>query len=88
VGVSLRPLGGQGAVITVSDDGPGIAPENLKLVFEAYFTTKERGTGLGLAIARNAAELHGGTLRVESGTGGGARFILELPPRHLATPKK
>jgi len=87
VGVSLRPLGRQGAVITVSDDGPGIEPENLQRVFEAYFTTKERGTGLGLAIARNAAELHGGTLRVESGTGRGARFILELPSRYPTQPK-
>jgi signal transduction histidine kinase len=88
VGVSLRPLGGHGAAITVSDDGPGIAPENLKRVFEAYFTTKERGTGLGLAIARNAAELNGGTLKVESGTGRGARFVLELPSKHPAPAKK
>ncbi len=67
--------------ISVADDGPGIAPEKVEKVFEAYFSTKPQGTGLGLAIARHHAESYAGRVRVESELGRGARFILELPTR-------
>jgi signal transduction histidine kinase len=65
--------------ISVSDDGPGIPPEKLERIFEAYFTTKQRGTGLGLAIVKNNVELYGGTVRAESELGKGARFTLVFP---------
>jgi signal transduction histidine kinase len=52
--------------ISVSDDGPGIAPDKIEQIFEAYYTTKERGTGLGLAIVKHNVELYGGHVRVES----------------------
>ncbi|MEY4386499.1 MAG: sensory histidine kinase in two-component regulatory system with ZraR [Verrucomicrobiota bacterium] len=67
--------------ISVTDNGPGIAPDKVGRIFEAYFTTKERGTGLGLAIVKNNAELYGGTVRVESELGKGARFILVFPAK-------
>lgn len=71
--------------ITVTDDGPGIAPEKLGRVFEAYFTTKDKGTGLGLAIVKHNAELYGGEARVESVLGKGAKFTVVLPVK--AQPK-
>jgi two-component system, OmpR family, sensor histidine kinase ChvG len=75
---------------TVSDDGPGIPPENLETVFERFYTSRPKGaafggnSGLGLSIARQIAEAHGGSLRAENrmdaqGRVAGARFILALP---------
>jgi signal transduction histidine kinase len=77
---SLAPDGG--VVICVQDDGAGIAAEHLPRVFDPFFTTKadRQGTGLGLSIVRRIVEGHGGTIRVESEPGRGARFVIELPP--------
>jgi signal transduction histidine kinase len=69
--------------ITIADDGPGIPPDKLERIFEAYYTTKEKGTGLGLAIARHNIELYAGTLRAESELGKGSRFVLLLPAKAL-----
>jgi two-component system NtrC family sensor kinase len=68
-------------LITVEDNGPGIAPDHLGKVFDPFFTTKDvgKGTGLGLSISYGIIKEHGGTIRVESPYGGGARFIIELP---------
>jgi signal transduction histidine kinase len=76
----------QSVVISVADDGPGIAPERREKVFEAYFTTKEKGTGLGLAIVKHNAELYGGTVHLESELGKGARFIVTFPAKSLPKP--
>ena len=46
------------------DDGPGIPPDKIERIFEAYYTTKEKGTGLGLSIVKHNVELYGGTVRV------------------------
>ena len=81
VTVSARVRRDQAVEITVEDDGPGIPPDKLERVFEAYFTTKDRGTGLGLSIVKNNAELYGGTVRAESELGKGARFILVFPAK-------
>jgi signal transduction histidine kinase len=69
--------------ISVRDDGPGIAPDKIEQVFEAYYTTKERGTGLGLAIVKHNVELYGGHVRVESELGKGAKFTLTFPAKTL-----
>jgi signal transduction histidine kinase len=69
--------------ISIRDDGPGIPPEKHGKVFEAYYTTKEKGTGIGLATVKHNVELYGGTVRVESELGKGARFILVFPARAL-----
>ncbi|MSU59633.1 MAG: HAMP domain-containing histidine kinase [Pedosphaera sp.] len=69
--------------ITVTDDGPGIAPDQQERIFEAYHTTKEHGTGLGLAMVKHNAELYGGTVRVESALGRGAKFVLVFPAKTL-----
>ncbi|GAA0596822.1 sensor histidine kinase [Actinomadura livida] len=75
---------GGAALLTVTDDGPGIAPADRERVFERFTrldTARSRGaggTGLGLAIAREIAHAHGGTLRIED-HGPGARFAMRLP---------
>jgi len=89
VSVGLVRVKGE-AIATVSDNGPGIPPENLETVFERFYTSRPKGaafggnSGLGLSIARQIAAAHGGTLRAENRTGGegkvlGAMFTLILP---------
>lgn len=65
--------------IVVEDSGPGVAAEDRARLFEPFFTTKDRGTGLGLANVYANVEAHGGTIRIETGSLGGARFTIELP---------
>lgn len=69
----------QKSVIIVEDNGPGIDPELKKNIFEPFFSTKEKGTGLGLASVYAVVEAHHGTINVERGVMGGARFELTLP---------
>jgi signal transduction histidine kinase len=69
--------------ISVRDDGSGIPPDKVERIFEAYYTTKEKGTGLGLAIVKHNVELYGGTVRLESKSGQGAKFILSFPAKAL-----
>ena len=73
--------------VAVTDTGPGIPPEELKLVFEQFHqvdnsnTKAKGGTGLGLAIAKQIVEMHGGRIWVESTVGKGSTFQMELPIR-------
>jgi signal transduction histidine kinase len=69
--------------IIISDSGPGIAPDKIDKIFEAYFTTREKGTGLGLAIVKHNTEMYGGTVDVKSAPGKGTQFALEFPSRIL-----
>lgn len=66
-------------LIAVTDTGSGIAADNLRRIFEPYFTTSAKGTGLGLAISRRIIEDHGGRITVTSEVGQGARFEISLP---------
>jgi len=68
-------------ILSVRDQGPGIAADHLEKIFQPYFTTKDKGTGLGLAIVRNNAEMYGGSVRVQSELGKGTVLIVELPTR-------
>jgi len=83
VQVGARCLADQSVEITVRDDGPGVPPDRLGRIFEAYYTTKERGTGLGLAVVKHNAELYGGRVRAESELGKGAKFTLVFPAKTL-----
>lgn len=71
-------------VVSISDTGRGIAPENLTRIFEPFFTTKEvgRGTGLGLSISYDIIKKHGGSITVESEIGSGTTFTIRLPLNH------
>jgi two-component system, NtrC family, nitrogen regulation sensor histidine kinase NtrY len=67
------------ARLSVSDDGPGILPEDKDRLFVPHFSTKKRGSGLGLAIVSRIVQEHHGTIRVEENQPTGARFVVELP---------
>jgi PAS domain S-box-containing protein len=66
-------------VITVADDGAGIAEAHRDKVFEPFFTTRTRGTGLGLANVRRTMEAHGGSIDFACPPSGGTRMIARLP---------
>ena len=68
----------------ISDSGSGIAPENLKRIYDPFFTTKNmpgdrRGTGLGLSVSYGIIQEHAGKIHVESAVGSGTTFHLEFP---------
>jgi nitrogen fixation/metabolism regulation signal transduction histidine kinase len=65
--------------MVIADTGSGIPPENLKKIFEPYFSTKKSGMGLGLAIVKRIVEEHRGTISVASEVGNGTRFVVSLP---------
>ncbi|MBI1912146.1 MAG: PAS domain S-box protein [Deltaproteobacteria bacterium] len=65
--------------ISIKDTGPGIPKENLKRLFEPYYTTKQRGSGLGLALAYSIIKNHNGFITVESEVNVGTIFYLYLP---------
>ena len=67
------------AELSVSDRGPGIAEDNLKEVFEPFFSSKAEGMGMGLSIARTIVEAHHGRISAENRRDGGAIFLIRLP---------
>jgi two-component sensor histidine kinase len=80
-------------MVTVSDRGPGVPPEDLDRIFDRYYQVQKRGTGhqrgtggigLGLAIAKTVVEMHGGTIHAENRPEGGCRFVVEIPSRRRA----
>jgi signal transduction histidine kinase len=83
VGVSTRMSDdGEHVQIVVQDNGDGIARDQHERIFDLLFSTKgARGTGFGLAITKKIVEEHGGRVLLESATGQGAKFTLELPFR-------
>jgi two-component system, NtrC family, nitrogen regulation sensor histidine kinase NtrY len=75
----------QHARIIVTDDGPGIAPEDKDKLFVPYFSTKPTGMGLGLPIVHQIVTDHGGTIWVEDRPPHGSRFVIELPGERVPT---
>lgn len=81
VGMALEAQDGQ-ALLLVTDNGPGIPPDDLPLVFERFFRSKDRsepGSGLGLSICREIVRLHGGEITAGNREGGGSEFVVTIP---------
>lgn len=87
IGISAEHLE-DNIVVHVSNEGPGIEPEELSAIFRKFYRGKDvrgriPGTGLGLTIARDIVATHGGELTVESQPGSGVRFSFTLPVAHV-----
>lgn len=93
-GSLLRVLGvhsalsedGAAVEVVVSDTGHGLTDQIRERLFLPFYSTKHRGTGLGLAIAAKIVQEHGGTIRAESNSPKGARFVMRLPLVETAQP--
>ena len=72
---------GDRARLEISDTGTGLTPEERDRIFTPYYTTKQHGTGLGLAVVQSVVSDHHGTISVNSETGRGTTFIIDLPKR-------
>ena len=87
VAVSAEAANGEGVLIRVKDEGPGIEQRHLPRIFERFYRVDQArsralgGTGLGLAIVKHIAQAHGGTVAVESTPGKGSVFTIRLPKR-------
>ena len=68
----------------ISDNGPGIAPDDRDRLFDSFFTTKSGGMGLGLPISRSIVEAHGGLIAAGNGADCGACFTITLPSAKVA----
>jgi signal transduction histidine kinase len=75
---------GNRIVVTVEDDGPGLPPEAMEVVFQIGQRLDERvpGSGLGLPIVRDLAQLYGGEIALEKSQLGGLKAVLALPRVH------
>ena len=88
--IALRKSNGQ-AVLEVTDNGRGIAPEDLERIFERFYRGKQTGvdvasgTGLGLAIAKRIVDNHSGTIAIESESGQGTKVTATLPLSEILT---
>ena len=77
--VTSKKINNGELLISVSDSGFGIAPDQSDRIFDAFFTTKPQGTGMGLSISRKIIEAHGGCLWASADSGHGATFQFTLP---------
>ncbi len=79
-GRRVQEAAGPRVVVSVEDQGPGIAPEDLGHVFDRYYKSADsRGMGLGLAISKHIVEAHGGEIAISSEPGKGTRTTFSLP---------
>lgn len=69
----------EGLILTISDNGKGIDPENLPHIFDPFFTTRPEGTGLGLSVVHRLVQACGGEIHAASQLGSGTTFTLHLP---------
>jgi C4-dicarboxylate-specific signal transduction histidine kinase len=79
--IGSAPDGATAVTVEVRDSGPGVDPDRMDMLFEAFYTTKEEGIGMGLSISRSIIEAHGGRLWVTPNEPHGAAFRFSLPIR-------
>jgi PAS domain S-box-containing protein len=77
--ISTEQGGPNGVLVAVRDSGPGIDPEHIERVFDAFYTTKPSGVGMGLSICRSIIDAHGGRLWADPNEPSGAVFQFTLP---------
>ena len=86
--ISSEDGGADGVRVAVQDSGPGLIPESVHRLFEAFYTTKPTGMGMGLVICRSIIEAHGGRLWATANEPRGAVFQFSLPPERDETAPK
>jgi PAS domain S-box-containing protein len=79
--ISTAKTDSEGVLVAVRDSGPGLAPEGLERLFEAFYTTKPGGLGMGLSICRSIIEAHGGQMSATTNVPQGAVFQFTIPAR-------
>jgi signal transduction histidine kinase len=77
--IGTGPDAAGGVLVTVQDSGPGLQPESVDRLFDAFYTTKPGGMGMGLAICRSIVEAHGGQIWAARAAGPGATVQFTLP---------
>jgi signal transduction histidine kinase len=77
--ISTEIAASGGVVVGVRDSGPGMDPQTMDRLFEAFYTTKSSGMGMGLAICRSIIEAHGGQMWAAANDPRGALFLFSLP---------
>ena len=85
INISVRELENERIEILLTDTGPGVAEDDLKLIFKKFFTTKKKGVGLGLPVCRQIVRAHNGSITLINKKKGGASVIIRLPLRPLVT---
>ncbi len=82
VHVAVEPKGESGVLLSIADQGPGIAEDARAQIFDAFYTTRTKGAGIGLAVVKRIMDDHapfGGRIDVRSPSSGGARFDIQFP---------
>jgi C4-dicarboxylate-specific signal transduction histidine kinase len=77
--LATRAESGDKVLVSVTDSGPGVDPQNMETIFESFFTTKSQGMGLGLTLCRTIVEAQGGQMKAENTSRGGAKVSFTLP---------
>jgi signal transduction histidine kinase len=77
--IKSQPEENEQVLVSVSDTGVGLPPQQTNQIFNAFFTTKPDGTGMGLSISRSIVESHGGRLWAAGNSPRGASVCLSLP---------
>jgi two-component system NtrC family sensor kinase len=81
----VRQRGADTHVITITDNGQGISPDNISKIFDPFFTTKPEGTGLGLSIVHKILEQHEASIDIESKENKGSSFSLRFPAKKVVS---
>ena len=79
--INSQPAKNEQVMVSVSDTGVGLPPQQAEQIFNAFFTTKPYGTGMGLRISRSIIESHGGSLWAANNSPRGASFCFTLPTK-------